>query len=125
MRRPMLRVTLSIAAVAVGLGTAAVATASDGECDILLRSADRLDKTFNMVSASGTPPSVAGQIRSALAPLFGLSGAAAVDLRLWSGAVASDIDGSDPYRLTAPGQLTSDLGRARHQLTVARQYCMA
>ena len=63
MHRRILAVPLSVAVVAVCL-TAAPAVAA-GDCDIILPAADRLESEFNLVSPSGTPSYVAGQIRNA------------------------------------------------------------
>ena len=114
---------LSIAAVTMYLTATPAAATGDGECNILLPAADRLENVFNLVSPSGTPPYVAGQVRNALAPLHGLRSPAAVDLRIRSDMLASQIDASDPYRPASPEQLTSDLAEARQQLVAARDYC--
>ena len=121
--RRILSVPLSIAAVTMCLTAAPVAAAGDEECNIILPAADRLENGFNLVSPSGTPPYVAGQIRNALAPLHGLRSPAAVDLRLRSDMLASQIDASDPYRPASPEQIASDLAKARQQLATARAYC--
>lgn len=123
MHRRILSVPLSIAAVTMCLTAAPVAAAGDEECNIILPAADRLESGFNLVSPSGTPSYVAGQIRNALAPLHGLSSPAAIDLRLRSDMLASQIDTSDPYRPASPEQLASDLAKARQQLATAREYC--
>jgi hypothetical protein len=101
----------------------AAAAAGDGECNIILPAADRLENGFDLVSPSGTPSYVAGQIRNALAPLHGLRSPAAVDLRIRSDMLASQVDASDPYRPASPEQLASDLAKARQQLATARDYC--
>ena len=121
--RRILSVPLSIAAVTMCLTAAPVAAAGDEECNIILPAADRLENGFNLVSPSGTPSYVAGQIRNALAPLHGLRSPAAVDLRIRSDMLASQIDASDPYRPASPEQLASDLAKARQQLAAARAYC--
>jgi len=121
--RRILSVPLSIAAVTMCLTAAPVAAAGDEECNIILPAADRLKNGFNLVSPSGTPSYVAGQIRNALAPLHGLRSPAAVDLRIRSDMLASQIDASDPYRPASPEQLASDLAKARQQLATARAYC--
>jgi hypothetical protein len=123
MHRRILSVPLSVAVVTMCLTAAPAAAAGDWECNTILPAADRLENGFNLVSPSGTPPYVAGQIRNALAPLHGLRSPAAVDLRLRSDMLASQIDGSDPYRPTSPGQLAGDLAKARQQLATARDYC--
>jgi hypothetical protein len=121
--RRILSVPLSIAAVTMCLTAAPVAAAGDEECNIILPAADRLENGFNLVSPSGTPSYVAGQIRNALAPLHGLRSPAAVDLRIRSDMLASQIDASDPYRPASPEQIASDLAKARQQLATARAYC--
>lgn len=122
MHRRILRVSLTVAAVTM-LTAAPAAAAGDPECSIILPAADRLENEFNQVSPSGTPSYVGGQIRNALAALHGLRSPAAVDLRLRSDMLASQIDASDPYRPASPGQLASDLAKARQQLATARAYC--
>jgi hypothetical protein len=102
--------------------TAAPAAAA-GDCDIILPAADRLDSEFNLVSPSGTPSYVATQIRNALAPLHGLRSPAAVDLRIRSDMLASQIDASDPYRPASPERIAGDLATARQQLAAARDFC--
>ena len=101
----------------------AASAAAAGDWDIILPAADRLESGFNLVSPSGTPPWVASQIRNALAPLHGLRSPAAVDLRIRSDMLASQIDASDPYRPASPEQIASDLAKARQQLATARDYC--
>jgi hypothetical protein len=123
MHRRILSAPLSVAAVTMCLTAAPVAAAGDEECNIILPVADQLESGFNLVSPSGTPSYVAGQIRNALAPLHGLSSPAAIDLRLRSDMLASQIDTSDPYRPASPEQLASDLAKARQQLATAREYC--
>ena len=123
MHQRILSVPLSVAAVTICLTAAPAAAAGDWECNIILPAADRLENGFNVVSPSGTPSYVAGQIRNALAPLHGLRSPAAVDLRLRSDMLASQIDASDPYRPASPEQLASDLAKARQQLAAARAYC--
>ncbi|CPR13245.1 hypothetical protein BN971_04554 [Mycobacterium bohemicum DSM 44277] len=122
MRRRSAGVPLCVAVVAA-LSTAAPAGAGDGECPIILPAADRLEKAFELVSASGTPPYVAGQVRNALSPLYGLTSPAAIDLRIRSDMLASSIDASDPYRPASPAQTAGDLAAARQQLAAARDYC--
>jgi hypothetical protein len=122
MHRRILSVPLSIAAVTMCLAAAPVA-AGDGECDIILPAADRLESGFNLVSPSGTPPYVATQIRNALAPLHGLRTPAAVDLRIRSDMLASQVDASDPYRPASPERIAGDLATARQQLAAVRAYC--
>ena len=123
MHRRILSVPLAVAAVTTFLTTAPAAVAANGECNIILPAADRLENGFKLVSPSGTPPYVAGQIRNALAPLHGLRSPAAIDLRLRSDMLASQIDASDPYRPASPAQLATDLAKARQQLAAARDYC--
>ncbi len=123
MHRRILSVPLSVAAVTMCLTAVPATAAGDGECNIILPAADRLENEFNLVSPSGTPSYVAGQIRNALAPLHGLRSPAAVDLRVRSDMLASQIDASDPYRPASPEQLASDLAEARQQLATARDYC--
>jgi len=119
--RRILSVPLSVAVVTMCLMAAPAAAA--GDCDIILPAADRLDSEFNQVSPSGTPPWVASQIRNALAPLHGLRTPAAVDLRIRSDMLASQIDASDPYRPASPEQTASDLAKARQLLAAARDFC--
>jgi hypothetical protein len=125
--RPMLRrilsAPLSVAAVTMCLTAPPARAAGDGECDIILPAADRLENAFNLVSTSGTAPYVANQIRKAGSLLHGLTSPAAVDLRIRSEMLASQIDNSDPYRPASPEQLAGDLADARHQLVAARDYC--
>jgi hypothetical protein len=99
------------------------AAAGDWECTIIVPAADQLQNGFDLVFPSGTPPWVAMQIRNALAPLHGLRGAAAVDLRVRSDMLASSIDNSDRYRPSSPGQIAGDLTTARQTLATARDYC--
>jgi hypothetical protein len=121
--RRVLSAPLSVAVVATCLTAAPAAAAGDGECDIILPAADRLENVFNLVSPSGTPSYVASQVRNALAPLHGLRSPAAVDLRIRSDMLASQIDASDPYRPASPEQLAGDLAKARQQVATARAYC--
>lgn len=120
----ILSVPLAVAAVTLGL-TALTArpAAAANDCDLILPAADRLDSQFNLVSPSGTPPWVASQIRNALTPLHGLRTPAAVDLRIRSDMLASQIDASDPYRPANPDQIASDLAKARQFLATARDVC--
>jgi hypothetical protein len=115
--------SLSVATVALCLTTVTAAAAGDPDCAIILPAADQLEGGFNLVSPTGTPSYVAGQIRNAVAPLHGLRSPAAVDLRLRSEMLASQIDASDPYRPASPAQLASDLAEARQRLAAARDYC--
>jgi hypothetical protein len=121
--RRVLSAPLSVAVVATCLTAAPAAAAGDGECDIILPAADRLENVFNLVSPSGTPSYVASQVRNALAPLHGLRSPAAVDLRIRSDMLASQIDASDPYRPASPERIAGDLAKARQQLATARAYC--
>jgi hypothetical protein len=123
MRRRILSVPLSAAAVTMCLTAAPAAAAGDWECTVILPASDRLQNAFDLVSPSGTPSYVALQIRNALAPLHGLRTPAAVDLRLRSDMLASSVDDSDPYRPASPEQIASDLAKARQQLASARDYC--
>jgi hypothetical protein len=123
MRRRILSVPLSVAAVTMCLTAAPAAAAGDWECTVILPASDRLQNAFDLVSPSGTPSWVALQIRNALAPLHGLRSAAAVDLRVRSDMLASSIDASDPYRPTSPEQIAGDLDKARQKLATARDYC--
>jgi hypothetical protein len=123
MHRRIHRVALLIAAVTMCLTAAPAAAAGDGECDIILPAADRLENVFNLITPAGTPSYVAGEVRNALAPLHGLRSQAAVDLRLRSDMLASQIDASDPYRPASPELLASDLATAKQQVVTARDYC--
>jgi hypothetical protein len=123
MHRLILSVPLSAATVAMCLTHVPAAAAGDADCAIILPAADQLESGFNLVSPSGTPSYVASQIRNALAPLHGLRSPAAVDLRIRSDMLASQIDTSDPYRPANPAQLASDLAQARGKLASARDYC--
>jgi hypothetical protein len=123
MHRLILSVPLSFATVAMCLTAVTAAAAGDADCTIILPVADQLESGFNLVSPSGTPSYVASQIRNALAPLHGLRSPAAVDLRIRSDMLASQIDASDPYRPADPAQLASDLAQAREKLAAARDYC--
>ncbi len=84
---------------------------------------DRLGAVFSAISSSGPPPYVAGQIRQALAPLYGLRSPAAIDLRIRSDMVASQVDNSDPYRPARPELFASDFAKATQLLAAAREYC--
>lgn len=121
---PILSLPLSVAAVAMCLAAAPVAAAGDNDCGTILPAADQLENVFNLVSPTGTPSYVGGQIRNALAPLHGLRTPAAVDLRIRSDMLASQIDGSDVYRPPSPQQLSSDLATARVLLAAARDACV-
>jgi hypothetical protein len=123
MHRRILSVPLSVVAGTMCLTAAPASAAGDWECSIILPAADRLENVFDLVSASGTPSYVAGQIRNASAPLNGLRSPAAVDLRLRSDMLASQIDASDPYRPASAEQLASDLAKARQQLATSRAEC--
>ena len=123
MRRRILSVPLSVAAVTMCLTAAPAPAAGDWECTVILPASDRLQNAFDLVSPSGTPSYVALQIRNALAPLHGLRSPAAVDLRLRSDMLASSVDASDPYRQTSAEQIAGDLAKARQKLAAARDYC--
>ena len=114
---------LALTAATLCLTPSPAGATGDGECGVILPAADRLEQVFALVSGSGTPPYVASQIRNALAPLHGLRSAAAVDLRLRSDMLASQIDASDPYRPATPERLAGDLAQARQDLAAARDYC--
>jgi hypothetical protein len=122
MHRKNLRAPLLVAAVTMCL-TVAPTEAADDYCTVILPAADRLEAGLNLVSESGTPPYVAGQIRSALSPLYGLPTPSAVDLRIRSDMLASQVDDSDPYRPASPALLAGDLAKARQLLTAARESC--
>ncbi len=119
----ILCVPLSVAAVMMCPTAGPAAAAVDAECSVIVPAADRLENVFNLVSPSGTPAYVASQVRNALAPLHGLKSPAAVDLRIRSDMLASQIDASDPYRPASPEQLAGDLAKARQQLATTRDYC--
>ncbi len=123
MHRRIHSVVLALATVTMCVTAGPATAAGDSECNTILPAADRLENEFNLVSPSKTPSWVAGQIRNALAPLHGLRSPAAVDLRIRSDMLASQIDASDPYRPASPEQLASDLAKARQQLAAARDYC--
>ncbi|MCV7219612.1 hypothetical protein [Mycolicibacterium elephantis] len=113
---------LALAAACMHLTTAPAAANAD-ECSAILPVADRLQPELNQVFPSGTAPYVAGRIRSALSPLYGLTSAAAVDLRIRSDMLAAQIDDSDPYRPARPDLLAGDLAKANELLAAARRYC--
>ncbi len=119
----MLCVPIPVVVATMCLAAAPAVAAVDAECGVILPAADRLENVFNLVSPSGTPAYVAGQVRNALAPLHGLKSPAAVDLRIRSDMLASQIDASDPYRPASPEQIAGDLAKARQQLATARAYC--
>ena len=122
--RRILSVPLPVASVTVFLTVlSAGPAAAANDCDLILPATDRLESQFNLVSPRGTPPWVASQIRNALAPLHGLRTPAAVDLRIRSDMLASQIDASDPYRPPNPDQIGSDLAKARQLLATARDVC--
>ncbi|ORV92301.1 hypothetical protein AWC11_07850 [Mycobacterium interjectum] len=123
MHRRILCAPLSVAAVMMCPAAGPAAAAVDAECAVIVPAADRLENVFNQISPSGTPAYVAGQVRNELAPLHGLKSPAAVDLRIRSDMLASQIDASDPYRPASPERLAGDLAKARQQLVVARDYC--
>ncbi|OBG26624.1 hypothetical protein [Mycobacterium sp. E3198] len=123
MDRRVLCVPLAVVAVMMCPAAGPAAAAVDAECGVIVPAADRLESAFALISPAGTPAYVASQVRNALAPLHGLKSAAAVDLRIRSDMLASQIDASDPYRPASPQQLAGDLAKARQQLAVARDYC--
>jgi hypothetical protein len=106
-----LAVALSVAGATMCLTAAPVAAAGDGDCDTILPAADRLENVFNLVSPAGTPPYLATQVRNALAPLHGLRTPVAVDLRIRSDMLASQIDSSDPRRSERRRARSSSLNR--------------
>jgi hypothetical protein len=122
MHRRILRVPLAIAAT-MYLSTAPAAGADDNECGIILPVADQLQTALNQVSPSGAPSWAAGPIRRAISPLHGLRSPAAIDLRLRSDMLASQIDNLDPFRPATADQFTSDLAKVNEQLATAREYC--
>lgn len=121
MQRRRLGVPFSVAAAAMCF-TAAPAVAAD-DCGVILPATERLATVFTVISPSGTPPHVAGQIRKALSPLYGLRSPAAIDLRIRSDMLATQVDDSDPYRPATPELLTSDLTKATQLLIAARESC--
>ncbi|OBI99470.1 hypothetical protein A5660_03520 [Mycobacterium alsense] len=123
MPRRILGVPLAVAVAAMCLTTAPAAAVGDWECGVILPAADRLEPWLDAVSPTGTPSYVAGQIRNAVAPLHGVSVPAAIDLRIRSGMLASQIDASDPYRPASPEQLADDLAQAKQLLAAARDFC--
>jgi hypothetical protein len=122
MHRRNLSVPFLVAAATICL-TVVPAAATSHECGIILPTSDRLQNEFKQISPSGTPSYVAGQIRSALSPLYGLRSPAAIDLRIRSDMLATQVDDSDPYRPANPDLLVSDLAAARQLLAAAREYC--
>jgi hypothetical protein len=121
MHRRILAATFAVGAAAICV-TAAPAVAG-GECGVILPATDRLEAFFNVLSPSGTPSFVADQIRKALSPLYGLRSAPAIDLRIRSDMLATQVDNSDPYRPATPDLLASDLAKARQLLAAARDSC--
>jgi hypothetical protein len=121
MQRRNLAVPSAVVAAAICFTVAP--TAAAGECSAILPATDRLETVFRLVSSSGTPPYVAGQIRKTLSPLYGLRSPAAVDLRIRSDMLATQVDNSDPYRPASPDLLAGDLAKATQLLAAARQYC--
>ncbi len=121
MHRRLLTVPFAVATVAICV-TAAPAVAGD-ECGVIMPATDRLEALFNVLSPSGTPAFVADQIRKALSPLYGLRSAPAIDLRIRSDMLATQVDNSDPYRPASPNLLASDLATARQLLAAARGSC--
>lgn len=112
-----------LAALAMCLPAAPVLAAEAWECDIIIPAADHIEAALNTISPSGTPFYVAGQLRNALSPLYGLTVPESVDLRIRSTMVAAQIDNSDPYRPASPEQLATDLARAREHLAEVRAVC--
>jgi hypothetical protein len=121
MHRRLLGMPFVAGAVAICFTTTPAVAADD--CNVILPATDRLATVFNVISPSGTPPHVAGQIRKALSPLYGLRSPAAIDLRIRSDMLATQVDNSDPYRPATPELLTSDLTKATQLLLAARQSC--
>lgn len=113
------RISAVTAAAILALAGAPTAAAQDPECDIIMPAADRLETVFNQVSA-GAPPKAGIQVQIAESPLFGLTSPAAIDLRLWSGTVADQLNGANPYHTA---DLGTDLDQARQRLAAAREYC--
>lgn len=89
----------------------------------MMPAADRIETALNMVSPGGTPFYVAGELRNALSPLYGLTVPSSIDLRIRSSLVAAQIDNSDPYRPASPEQLATDLAQARQNLDAVRADC--
>lgn len=123
MRRRLLCVPLTTAALVLFLPAAPATAVEAWECDIMVPAADRIETALNMVSPSGTPFYVAGQLRNALSPLYGLTVPSSIDLRIRSDMVAAQIDNSDPYRPASPEQMASDLAKARQNLVAVRADC--
>jgi hypothetical protein len=121
MHRRTLSVPFWVAMVAACL-TAAPAAAGE-ECTVIRPATDRLESALDLVSPSGTAPYVAGQIRSALSPLYGSRQPTVVDLRIRSDMLAAQVDDSDPYRPASPDLLAGDLATARQLLVAVREYC--
>jgi len=121
MHRRRLGIPVVVGAVAICL-TAAPARAGD-ECGVVMPATDRLGAVLSGISLSGTPPYVAGRIRKALSPLYGLRSPTAIDLRIRSDMLAAQIDNSDPYRPASPDLLAGDLATATQLLAAARQSC--
>lgn len=121
MRRRILGVPLSVAAAAMWL--AAAPAAAGDECGVILPATDRLETVLRTVTPAGTPSYVAGQVRRAVSPLYGLRSPAAIDLRIRSDMLATQIDDSDPYRPASPDLLARDLAAASHLLAGARAFC--
>ncbi len=121
MPRRILGVPLSVAAVAMWL--AAAPAAAGDECSVILPATDRLEAVFHAVTPAETPSYVAGQVRKAISPLYGLRSPPAIDLRIRSDMLATQIDDSDPYRPASPDLLARDLAAARQLLAGARAFC--
>jgi hypothetical protein len=121
MHRRMLGLPFAVGAAAICVAVAPAAAGA--ECGVILPATERLEPLFNVVSPTGTPAFVAGQIRKALSPLYGMKTAAAVDLRIRSDMLATQVDNSDPYRPASPGLLAGDLAKATQLLLAARQSC--
>jgi hypothetical protein len=121
MNRRRLGVPFAVGVMAICISVAPAD--AGGECDVILPATDRLESLFDVISPSGTPAFVAGQIRKALSPMYGLRSAAAIDLRIRSDMLATQVDNSDPYRPASPELLAGDLTKARQLSAAAREYC--
>jgi hypothetical protein len=121
MNRRILGLPFAVGTMAICV-TAAPAVAGD-ECGVIQPATDRLGPLLDVVSPSGTPAFVADQIRKALSPLYGLRSAPAIDLRIRSDMLATQVDNSDPYRPASPELVAGDLAKARQLLATAQTYC--
>ncbi|MCV7300787.1 hypothetical protein H7J93_14220 [Mycobacterium barrassiae] len=121
MSRRFLGVPLSVAVLAIWL--AAAPAAAGDECSVILPASDQLETVLHAVTPEGTPSYVAGQVRKAVSPLYGLRSPAAIDLRIRSDMLAAQIDNSDPYRPASPDLFVRDLAAERQLLAGARAFC--